>query len=173
MAGPSFASVASTIKWPTISRSTRRAIGTTICGATGAMMPPRRTAPRMYQGRKAGTFGARAARLRPATARSSGRTTPSTKPTVNSRPCGSFKTPARRSAETSAGNFAASLSQCRTRAIVSSTRSSPGVGILAAVAAEVVLVMVGAWFVSINSQCACINGLPDTSMSPFFNKEKR
>ena len=31
------------------------------------MVPPRRTALRMYQGRKAGTFGARAARLRAAT----------------------------------------------------------------------------------------------------------
>ena len=31
------------------------------------MVPPRRTAPRMYQGRKAGTFGASAARLRAAT----------------------------------------------------------------------------------------------------------
>ena len=43
---------------PTISRSTRRAIGTTGDGSTGATAPPTRTAPRRYQGRNSGTSGA-------------------------------------------------------------------------------------------------------------------
>ena len=51
--------------------------------------------------------------------RSSGRTTPSTKPTVKSRPFGSFRTPASCSAEASTGTFAASVSQWRTRAMAS------------------------------------------------------
>ncbi|MNI84825.1 hypothetical protein D3C73_1417600 [compost metagenome] len=119
MAGPSLASVASTIRWPTISRSTRRAIGMTTCGTIGAMTPPTRTALRMYHGRNLGTLGASSASLRPATDRSSGRMTPSTNPTVKSRPFGSFRTPARRCADTSTGILLASVSQWRTKAMAS------------------------------------------------------
>ena len=120
---PSLASVASMIRWPTISRSTRRATGTTMPGRIGAMVPPRATAERMYQGRKEGTFGAKALRLRAATNRSSGRITPSTKPTVKSRPLGSLSTPASCAAEASTGTFEPSVSQWRTSLMVSSARS--------------------------------------------------
>ena len=120
---PSLASVASMIRWPTISRKTLREIGTTMPGMIGAMKPPSATADFMYQGRKEGTFGARALRLRAATFRSSGRMTPSTKPTVKSRPLGSFSTPASCAAEASTGTFAPSVSQWRTSLMVSSARS--------------------------------------------------
>ena len=93
-AGPSFSGRASTMRWPTISRSTRRAIGTTGLGSTGATAPPVRTAARRYQGRNSGTSGAMRCRFAAAAPSASGRITPSTNPSVKGRPWGSLSTPA-------------------------------------------------------------------------------
>ena len=123
---PSRLGVASTMRCPTIPRRTRRAIGTTTIGSRGAIRPPSRTAARRGRGRNAGTCGASAARLRAATVRSSGRITPSTKPTVKSRPLGSFSTPARRSAEALAGTAEASESQRRTSTVDAAASSAWG-----------------------------------------------
>jgi hypothetical protein len=120
MAAPSFAGRASAMRWPTMPRSTRRATGTTTPGSTGATTPPTRTAPRMYQGRNAGTCAARRERLRAATLRSSGRTTRSTKPMVKARPDSSLSTCASRWAESVLGADEASCAQRRARATASS-----------------------------------------------------
>ncbi len=125
MAGPSFAGVASSTRWPTMARSTRRAIGMTTQGSIGAKTPPTRMAAFRYQGRNFGVSFATCSRLRPATPRSSGRMTPSTKPTVKARPFGSFSTPASRSAAGSTGCAALSASQRRTRETTSSVRGLP------------------------------------------------
>ena len=119
----SCAGVASMTRWLTIFRSMPRAMGTIGRGNCGAKPPPKEMAARRYQGRNAGMCRLRRSRLRPATFRSSGRTTRSTKPRVKSSPRGSFSTPARRSALASGAASADSASHRRTVAIVSSARS--------------------------------------------------
>ena len=133
MAGPSLASVASTIRWETSSRSTLRAAGTAIGATAGASRPPRFMADFMYQGRKPGVWGARSASASAAIRWSSGRTTRSTNPTVKSSPAGSFSTPASCLAEKFEGCFRASRSQVRTcsTAAGASARNSSGSGMAA------------------------------------------
>ncbi|CAB4877174.1 unannotated protein [freshwater metagenome] len=123
---PSFEGVASTMRWPTIFRNTIRAIGMTTLGRIGARTPPSRTATRMNQGKKAGTLGAILRNVRAATRTSSGRTTPSTNPTVNARPSGSLSTPASLVALTSVGNVSAAVSQRSTNSIASFARFFEG-----------------------------------------------
>ena len=103
-------------------RSTRRAMGTTAQGSAGATAPPIRTATRMYQGRNAGVERASRDRFRAATERSSGRTTRSTKPTVKSSPCWSFKALASSLAEREPWSAAPSFAQVVARLIASSAR---------------------------------------------------
>ncbi|MCU1444584.1 MAG: hypothetical protein JWP54_242 [Cryobacterium sp.] len=106
------------------------------------MVPPSLTAPRSAAGRKPGTWGAIALSFAAATFTSSGRTTPSTKPTVKSSPFGSLSTPANCAPEASTGYDEASRSHRRTSAMasalrVASTESADGeVGVLAPGAAE-------------------------------------
>ncbi len=111
------------MRWLTISRSTRRAVGTTTPGSDCAITPPSETAPRIGAGRNFGVSGARFFSFFAAARRSSGRTTPSTNPTVKSRPFGSLRTPVSRFAEASTGYCSASVSQRCTSAMASSARS--------------------------------------------------
>ena len=103
-------SLASIIRWLTILRRTLRAIGTTIAGNTGANEAPIANAARMGSARKLGTRLRRLRRFFAATFKLSGRTTPSTKPTVNERPLLSRKTDASCAAENDGLMCAASLS---------------------------------------------------------------
>lgn len=111
------------MRWLTIRRSTRRAIETTMPGKGVAIAAPTAMAPRMGAGRKAGVSGTSSFSFFAATARSSGRTTPSTNPTVKSRPFGSLSTPANRAADAFTGYAAASLTQRRTSSTTGAARS--------------------------------------------------
>ena len=126
IAGPSLSGRASTTRCETISRRARRAIGTTGEGSTGATAPPTLTAPRRYHGRNSGASGAIRDSVDAAAVRLSGRMTPSTNPIVKGRPFGSLRTPARRCAEASAGNSAASATQRAARSIARGARSPDG-----------------------------------------------
>ena len=120
---PSRAGVASIIRWLTMPRSTLRAIGTTKPGISGANVPPSAIKPRSGAGRNFGIFVFRALRLRAATLRSSGRTTPSTKPTAKSRPFGSRNRPASLRAAAELLVWSAVLSHSETCAIAASASS--------------------------------------------------
>ena len=120
-------------------RASRRSRGGRPCGAapSGRSARPARAAGcrcrRPARWRPAGTRAGSAApsrdsrsRLRAATRRSSGRTTPSTNPRVKARPRGSFSTPARRSADLSGRMRELALSHRRTSSTVSSTVGRSG-----------------------------------------------
>ena len=83
------ASRASRIRCETIERITRRAMGTTRCGATREVLPPSSTTRRSGAGRKRGGSWARRRSSTAAALGSSGRITRSTKASVNSSPWGS------------------------------------------------------------------------------------
>ena len=103
-------------------RSTRRDVGTTTEGSTGASAAPIRTAVFRYSGRNLGISGVSWCRARAATCTSSGRMTPSTKPTVNASPFGSRSTSASSAAAGSGAMPALSASQVRTCATAASAR---------------------------------------------------
>ena len=110
-AGPSFPIDASITRWLTIFLSTRRAIGTTIRGSSGANTAPRPIRKRSVKGKNLGVSLRSWFRFRAATFLSSGRITPSTKPTANSRPFASCSSPASRLDAFGVGSFAASSIQ--------------------------------------------------------------
>ena len=117
MLAPSRSGDESTIRWPTIRRSTRRAIGTTTSGNAGATPPPTLTAARIHHGKNRGVRRDNLRSSRAATALSCGRITPSTNPTVKAKPSASLMTSASIFAERAGCSAAARASQSRTREI--------------------------------------------------------
>ncbi len=120
----SFLSLASMMRWPMRVLSAQRAMGTTRVGKIGAKKPPTWISVRKTPGKNAGISRESARKFRPATKSSSGRATPSTKPSAKAGPLGSLRTPASRSEEASGFrcNTAARSNHERTSTTASSAK---------------------------------------------------
>ncbi len=118
-------SLASIIRCPIRVLSAHRAIGTTSVGNMGAKKPPTLIRNVRTPGKKSGTSRESSRKFRPATRRSSGRATRSTKPSAKAGPSGSLSTPARRSED--ASGLRCKRSARSSHARTNTTTSSPSV----------------------------------------------
>jgi hypothetical protein len=133
-AEPSFSGEASIIRWRTIERNTRRAIGTTAHGTTVAKVPPSLMSDRRSEGRNSGTIPVNARKFLAETRMDSGLITPSMKPTAKASPFGSRSKPANLLDATLAGIWLALETHSRTCLMLFETSSSTSVMVGMAVA---------------------------------------